>query len=86
MMTSEQARQEYDPYQDGYNYLDDYDDYYYDYMGYWPPKPGNPFTFTPSAKRRLSENKEAVLWINTYPVDADALKSVPTGNRWRRVE
>lgn len=34
MMTSEQARQEYDPYQDGYNYLDDYDDYYYDYMGY----------------------------------------------------
>lgn len=24
----------YDPEADGYNYADDYDDYYYDYMGY----------------------------------------------------
>lgn len=34
VMTSDQMRQEYDPSQDGYNYLDDADDYYYDYMGY----------------------------------------------------
>ena len=33
-MSYEQMRQEYDPAVDGYNYADDYDDYYYDYMGY----------------------------------------------------
>lgn len=33
-MTYEQMRNEYDPEADGYNYADDYDDYYYDYMGY----------------------------------------------------
>lgn len=33
-LTYEQMRQEYDPNVDGYNYADDYDDYYYDYMGY----------------------------------------------------
>lgn len=30
----ERMNQEYDPNLDGYNYADDYDDYYYDYMGY----------------------------------------------------
>lgn len=33
-MSYEQMRREYDPNVDGYNYYDDYDDYYYDYMGY----------------------------------------------------
>lgn len=33
-LSYEQMRQEYDPDLDGYNYADDYDDYYYDYMGY----------------------------------------------------
>ena len=31
-ISSDQMRQEYDPNIDGY--VDDYDDYYYDYMGY----------------------------------------------------
>lgn len=30
----DEMRREYDPEADGYNYADDYDDYYYDYMGY----------------------------------------------------
>lgn len=33
-LSYDQMRQEYDPELDGYNYADDYDDYYYDYMGY----------------------------------------------------
>jgi hypothetical protein len=30
----EEFREEYDPSQDGYNYWEDSDDYYYEYMGY----------------------------------------------------
>lgn len=33
-MTYDEMRREYDPEADGYNYADDYDDYYYNYMGY----------------------------------------------------
>ncbi len=32
--TYDEVMQEYDPNQDGYNYWEDQDDYYYDYMGY----------------------------------------------------
>lgn len=28
------ARREYDPNRDGYDYYDDFDDYYYEHMGY----------------------------------------------------
>ena len=59
MMTSEQARQEYDPYQDGYNYLDDYDDYYYDYMGYWFINPTIDFSFLPSVKNVIKHINDA---------------------------
>lgn len=34
MVTYDEMMQEYDPSQDGYNYWEDQDDYYYDYMGY----------------------------------------------------
>lgn len=33
-MTYDRIGQEYDPAVDGIDYADDYDDYYYDYMGY----------------------------------------------------
>lgn len=33
-LSMEEFREEYDPSQDGYNYWEDSDDYYYEYMGY----------------------------------------------------
>jgi len=33
-LSIEELKEEYDPQQDGYNYYEDMDDYYYDYMGY----------------------------------------------------
>jgi hypothetical protein len=34
VLSVDEFRDEYDPSQDGYNYWEDSDDYYYEYMGY----------------------------------------------------